>query len=211
MKLKSYLQEYSLTELITKIWFRLLSGMGFRCSETIFFHLESLRLSNKDPRLTPSIKIDILEKSRLKEFNNINIYNFLDVDYILNNPKYKIIIALKGDAIIGFLIIHYSETHTIHKLGKWDLRDNEGWIGSSFVTMDQRGKGVHPALINYSLNYLKGIGVEHIYTCVNSKNIASVKGLRKNNFKIIGRLKFQPFKAPIKEFTRVDFHDKLKL
>lgn len=107
-----------------------------------------------------------------KHAANILLYLFW---FIITLGQYKIIYLKKDDDII-----HY--THILPKFFKLPFLDlNDLEIGPSWTKESYRGKGIFPAVINYTVQCFKERGRD-FYIFVHIDNLASQKAIKKAGF-----------------------------
>jgi RimJ/RimL family protein N-acetyltransferase len=100
--------------------------------------------------------------------------------FLMTFGKYKIIYLKKDDDII-----HY--THILPKFFKLPfLGLNDLEIGPSWTKESYRGKGIFPAVINYTVQCFKEKG-RNFYTFAHIDNISSQKAIIKAGFIMWGR------------------------
>lgn len=101
--------------------------------------------------------------------------------------KSNLVVVWEHQIPIAYAWIHKKEYH-IHGLGTVQLKDNEFWIGPTFVNKRFRGKGINKLQLQYIINkvILDSRNNCCLVTSVNSKNIPSLKSFLHLGFQKIG-------------------------
>ena len=71
------------------------------------------------------------------------------------------------------------------------LKPNEAEIKYCLTSKKYRGHGIYPAVLNVISNYLYNKGYVRVYVCVNNDNYASIRGIEKAGFKLVGKVKLK--------------------
>ncbi len=96
----------------------------------------------------------------------------------------KLYICFFQDKPIAFTWSHFNN-YQIHGVGKFTLKQDEYWIGPTFVHKNYRGLGLNKYQIHFQMSKNK----EKIaVTSVNHNNIASIKSFEHWNFSLIGQV-----------------------
>lgn len=191
-KIIKYFKDNGLLRTIKRIFYRVGGKLGLIKSETFVLH-QDFKNEKILQDFLPDYKVDILNKENLSDFMAIKYYEFLDPKEIINSKKSNIMVAFDGKKIIGFACYHYDTNHTIHDLGKWHLKEDEAWIGPTYVIKEYRSKGVHRLLLIKTISLLNKIGINKTYTAINRNNIPSIKSFKNVGFEIIGTINIQRF------------------
>jgi GNAT superfamily N-acetyltransferase len=190
-KVIRYFKDNGFNETVKRIGIRSLSFIGLRESSSYVFNYKS----NKeiyDIEISP-FKYELVElrKEQSKNFESVNYYDFINADKILESENSKIFIAMDGNEIVGYVCCHFNVEHSIHKMGKWQLEENEAWIGPTYVVKEYRNKRIHKHLLLYSILMLGNHGINSFYTAINENNIASIKSFTNVGFEKIGVIKIK--------------------
>lgn len=178
------IRELGLRRTIQKSIDKLLILLGIKASRTTFFMFKV-----NSEKTIKSDMVRLIEEDELDELRQINIYDFHNIDEIFRDPQYKILVAKIDNKIVGFCFLHYDAIHHIHGLCNWTLERNEAWLGPTLVKKEYRGQGVNSSLLAYAKKICFDIGIDKIYTCINSNNSSSQNSFKKNGFAIIGEVK----------------------
>jgi len=184
--------------------FKTMSSYFYTRSKTVFFELDK-----------PSLKIQqnsdfIVKNMTLADLDSINFPRLKLLDYkkwIQNGSK--LYIGFVNGTPISFTWTHYNN-YKIHGLGHFILKENECWIGPTFVHKNFRGRGYNKEQIASQIANNNSI---KFYTSINSNNMPSIKSFVHWGFVKVGETDriTTPLNSKIKVSGNNDFSTKLKL
>ena len=183
-KIIQYIHEYGLLRTIMQIFKRIGEFVGVLKSKTYVLDKEIQK--DLDVITEPKYQIRPLGLDDIEEFNRMKYFDFLDPKNIIESKNKGAIIALNGSRIIGYVCYDSSSEHSIHKMGKWNLDENEAWVGPTYVDINYRNKGIHRDLLNETIKKLHYENIKNVFTAINYKNEPSVKSFEKTGFRKLG-------------------------
>jgi len=209
-KVIRYFKDNGLSETVKRIAIRSLSIIGFKESSSYILNYKSNE--KIDAKEISSFKYVLVELNReqRKNFESVNYYDFINADKILKSDNSKIYIAMDKNEIVGYVCCHFNVEHSIHKMGKWQLEENEAWIGPTYVVKNYRNKRIHKHLLLYSILMLGNDGINSFYTAINENNTPSIKSFTNVGFEKIGVIKIKNV-LNISERIKIEEYDDIIL
>jgi RimJ/RimL family protein N-acetyltransferase len=188
-----------------------LDWCGLRLSETFFFkrsltdNLESIKISNSGI-VSENNFVVIKDDKDLKLYNNIP-KKFGLLPYTEWFSRNAMCLALEFDRnIIAYSWVHLDYYDNLGLAGTFRLDAKEAWIGSAYIDIDFRKKGLSYFFLFQRLKYIKNLGIEDVYTSTNSKNLAPIRYLTKSGFRLIGCVRAKRYQdRVILDFTQEQF------
>jgi hypothetical protein len=156
-------------------------------SVTYFFliQLNKNNISNFNSTFYKKLKFEVLkENNKLNEFRNKKLYTHLPTEKWFENGSICYL-ATQNNDIISYAWIH-KKYYNLDKNLIFNLKENEAWLGPSFVNPKYRNLGINSSHLSKILFNLENEKINHVLTCINSKNYSAIRAFIKNNVQIIG-------------------------
>ncbi len=177
--LLNYLKQEGLTATFQKAWNKFFHKAN---SHTVFLRV---RLPDEIEKELEK-NFELLEESNRAAFEEIKFWDFIHANDFIANEHQSVILLKDKDKYIAYAAEEHEKERAIHGLGSFSLKTGEGWIGPVYVCKPWRGQGNNKRLLLYQMNRLKKIGINTVYTAINSQNIHSLKSFKSVGFEEIG-------------------------
>lgn len=186
-KLFLYLKNEGIHQTLEKILTKFLTKTGIKKSTTLFFICNNKNIKPVPKRQDFDIKI--LTETDVAEFEKIKFFSHIYGKDYINNHNQKIILVLQNNIIVAYAAAQTNMRREIHGLGYFTLNESECWIGPTYVTKNNRNKGIASLMIRYIQNYIfTSDQISTYYTSINKTNTPSVTSFIKSGFELLGEI-----------------------
>ncbi len=181
--LLNYLKYEGLIATVKRAWNKLFHHVE---SHTIFLLARGAPQLNSEMEM--ELEIELVTNENKAAFEQIKFWDFVKADGFIGNPRRSVIMLKDGRDYIAYAAEEHEEERKIFGLGSFVLNSGQGWIGPVYVLRIHRGKGYNRFMLIEQMKRLQRIGVNEIFTAINSQNTASLNSFKNVGFEEIGKV-----------------------
>lgn len=178
-RLVSYLKQEGILATLKRLFGKI---FHFK-STTVFLMLD--RHVEDDP-ISDSLAFELLSRQNICAFERIKFWSFIDTEDFICNSRQSVLLLKNLEEYVAYAAEEHEQNRIIHKLGCFELKSGQGWIGPVYVSKKWRGNGFNRLLLLKQIHRLRKMGINKIFTSINSRNQPSLKSFKKVGFVEIG-------------------------
>lgn len=177
-----YLRQEGVVDTAKRILSKFLFGSA---STTIFLRAEYPMC---DPHVFAVADVEVLMSSNRVDFDSIKFWDFVRTDDYINNEHQSVLLLKMKDEYVAYAAEEHGKKKDIHGLGSFLLEERQAWIGPVYVTKKWRGNGINRFLVLKQMQRLHAMGINEVFTSINSQNTSSLKSFKKAGFAEVGQV-----------------------